>query len=73
MEQSKHLEPNFSESFGQLSEVLFNNYRDNHSIGSGSIYGGKSQKSGYTINNNLVERVKRETSQSSIEEGGLTI
>ena len=72
MEQNKHLEPNFSDSFSQLSEILFNNYRDSSSIGSGSIYGAKSQKSGY-INNNLVEKVKRDTSQSSAEESGLTI
>jgi hypothetical protein len=42
MEQNKHLEPNISESFGQLSEILFTNYRDNTSIGSGSVYGAKS-------------------------------
>ena len=70
LEQNKHLEPNYSDAFKQLSEVLLNNYKDSSSIASSSIYGGQSQKSGY-INNNLAEKVKRDTSLSSDE--GLTV
>ena len=34
MEQSKHLEPNISESFADLSNILLQNYKDNSSAGS---------------------------------------
>jgi hypothetical protein len=71
MEQNKHLEPNISDSFSELSQILLNNYKDNSSIGS-SVYGGSSQYSGYYMNNNLAELVKRDASASSASEEGLT-
>ena len=39
MEYSKNFEPNFSESFSELSEILLSNYKDSSSMNS-SVIGG---------------------------------
>ena len=46
MEENKHLEPNFSKSFKEMSEILLQNYRDASSFGASSILGAQSNISG---------------------------
>ena len=76
MEQGKHLEPNTSESFADLSSILLQNYKDNSSAGSqisgissiplnsatshNSLYGGY----GYQVNNNLRDKVMKKKEKS---------
>jgi len=47
MEYNKSLEPNFSQSFSELSEILLNNYKDSSSIANSSIIGGQSSATDY--------------------------
>jgi len=42
MEYNKHLEPKFSVSFAELSDILLSNYRDSSSIANTSVIGGES-------------------------------
>ena len=46
MEESKHLEPNFSKSFKDMSDILLQNYHDASSFGASSMLGGQSNISG---------------------------
>jgi len=78
MEQGKHLEPNISESFADLSNILLQNYKDNSSAGSqisgisaiplnsaashNNVYGGY----GYQVNNNLRDKVMKKK-EASVE------
>ena len=47
MEYSKRLEPNFSEGFCELADILLQNYKDSSSIANSSIIGGSSNTSDY--------------------------
>ena len=46
MEYSKNLEPNFSESFSELSDILLSNYKDSSSMNS-SVIGGQTNSADY--------------------------
>ena len=47
MEYSKRQEPNFSEGFCELADILLQNYKDSSSIANSSIIGGSSNTSDY--------------------------
>lgn len=63
MEENKHLEPDFSQAFKEMSDILLQNYKDISSIGGeSSVFGGQSNisigigsmpKHSSGLNNNL--------------------